>query len=90
MYRENIALAQHHDAITGTARRDVVDDYMKRLQAGDQKSIKVLEKALSAMASDTSISGTTVNSDVKFVMDPGVRSPKSLNIIFVLIKLKSQ
>lgn len=29
-----LAIAQHHDAVTGTERQHVADDYTKRLSAG--------------------------------------------------------
>ena len=32
---EAISLAQHHDAVTGTAKQHVADDYNMRIDAGD-------------------------------------------------------
>lgn len=37
-----VALLQHHDAITGTARQDVADDYHFRLSAGAHSVLKLL------------------------------------------------
>ncbi|XP_071159952.1 alpha-mannosidase 2-like [Mytilus edulis] len=50
--RQQVALFQHHDAITGTSTSKVMKDYGKRLHSGYQKGILLLEKILSYLAKD--------------------------------------
>jgi len=40
---EPVAVNQHHDAITGTAKQHVTDDYQLRLSIGMQSCEKVLD-----------------------------------------------
>ncbi|KFO79729.1 Lysosomal alpha-mannosidase, partial [Cuculus canorus] len=46
--REAVAVAQHHDAVSGTARQDVADDYARQLAGGWQVVVANALAALSA------------------------------------------
>ena len=46
---EAISIAQHHDAITGTARQHVANDYHRRIAGGMEQAKEVVTRALSAL-----------------------------------------
>ncbi|KAL3716238.1 hypothetical protein ACJRO7_007923 [Eucalyptus globulus] len=46
---EALAIAQHHDAVTGTERQHVADDYTKRLSAGYTEAKDVVAASLGCM-----------------------------------------
>uniref|UniRef100_A0A803KWE4 Alpha-mannosidase n=1 Tax=Chenopodium quinoa TaxID=63459 RepID=A0A803KWE4_CHEQI len=46
---EALGIAQHHDAITGTAKQHTTDDYMKRLAAGVSEAEAVTNSALDCL-----------------------------------------
>ncbi|XP_053907882.1 lysosomal alpha-mannosidase [Cuculus canorus] len=48
--REAVAVAQHHDAVSGTARQDVADDYARQLAGGWQRCQVVVANALAALS----------------------------------------
>lgn len=45
-----MGVAQHHDAVTGTEKQHVANDYAKRLAFGVEQSLKVAEEALNILA----------------------------------------
>ncbi|KAK9926543.1 hypothetical protein M0R45_023768 [Rubus argutus] len=46
-----LAIVQHHDAISGTSRQHVADDYTKRLSKGYKEAEKVVAESLSCLTS---------------------------------------
>ncbi|KAK8540344.1 hypothetical protein V6N13_038897 [Hibiscus sabdariffa] len=49
-----LALAQHHDAVSGTSKQHVADDYAKRLSIGYEKAAKVVETVLASITRSSS------------------------------------
>lgn len=45
-----MGVAQHHDAVTGTEKQHVANDYAKRLAVGVEKSMRVIEDAMNRLA----------------------------------------
>ncbi|KAK6275839.1 hypothetical protein POUND7_005548 [Theobroma cacao] len=49
-----LAIAQHHDAVSGTSKQHVADDYAKRLSIGYEETAKVVESSLASMTRSSS------------------------------------
>ncbi|XP_022132720.1 alpha-mannosidase-like [Momordica charantia] len=49
-----LGIAQHHDAVTGTAKQHTTDDYMKRLAAGSSEADAVVNSALFCLGQNKS------------------------------------
>ncbi|XVF08603.1 hypothetical protein REPUB_Repub07fG0017200 [Reevesia pubescens] len=49
-----LALAQHHDAVSGTSKQHVADDYAKRLSIGYEEAAKVVETSLASITKSSS------------------------------------
>ncbi|KAL6642500.1 hypothetical protein ACP70R_020681 [Stipagrostis hirtigluma subsp. patula] len=62
-----MGIAQHHDAVSGTAQQHTTDDYSKRLALGASKVEKGLNTALTCL---TSSNGTCMSSVAKFSQCP--------------------
>ncbi|XP_066387203.1 alpha-mannosidase-like isoform X3 [Miscanthus floridulus] len=62
-----MGIAQHHDAVSGTAKQHTTDDYSKRLALGASKVEKDVNTALTCL---TSSNGTCVSSVVQFSQCP--------------------
>ncbi|KAF6993710.1 hypothetical protein CFC21_010565 [Triticum aestivum] len=58
-----LGIAQHHDAVSGTAKQHTTDDYSKRLALGASQVEKGVNTALSCL---TSSKGTCMSPAVKF------------------------
>lgn len=52
-----LAIAQHHDAVSGTSKQHVADDYAKRLSIGYSKAEEVVAASLSHLVESTSSAG---------------------------------
>ena len=48
---EALGVNQHHDAITGTSKQHVAEDYAMRLYAGYEDCLHVISSGLSKLAS---------------------------------------
>ncbi|KAG1370202.1 alpha-mannosidase [Cocos nucifera] len=52
-----LAIAQHHDAVSGTEKQHVANDYAKRLSIGYAEAEKLVESSLACLTSSDSKSG---------------------------------
>ncbi|KAJ4729552.1 Alpha-mannosidase [Melia azedarach] len=52
-----VAIAQHHDAVTGTEKQHVADDYAKRLSIGYSKAEEVVATSLACLVESKSHNG---------------------------------
>lgn len=50
---ESVAVAQHHDAVSGTSKQHVANDYARRLAAGWSSCQTVVSNSLSALSGST-------------------------------------
>ncbi|OMO52365.1 hypothetical protein COLO4_37248 [Corchorus olitorius] len=49
-----LALAQHHDAVSGTSKQHVANDYAKRLAIGYEQAAKVVQTSLASLTRSSS------------------------------------
>nr|XP_054773822.1 lysosomal alpha-mannosidase-like isoform X1 [Lytechinus pictus] len=61
--REAMAVAQHHDAVTGTEKQHVADDYAKRLSIGRVQCQALISEAISSHISQRSGFNMAATSD---------------------------
>ncbi|KAI4350436.1 hypothetical protein L6164_004892 [Bauhinia variegata] len=52
-----LAIAQHHDAVTGTEKQHVANDYSKRLSIGYKEAKELVSSSLACLVESTSITG---------------------------------
>ncbi|XP_062091515.1 probable alpha-mannosidase At5g13980 isoform X2 [Humulus lupulus] len=52
-----LAIAQHHDAVSGTSKQHVADDYAKRIAIGYNEAKEVVAESLSQLTDSTSKTG---------------------------------
>ncbi|XP_022141414.1 probable alpha-mannosidase At5g13980 [Momordica charantia] len=64
-----LAIAQHHDAVTGTEKQHVANDYAKRLWIGYKEAEKLVASALSCLVESSSYSECG-NPTIKFQQCP--------------------
>ncbi|KAG9139497.1 hypothetical protein Leryth_024187 [Lithospermum erythrorhizon] len=64
-----LAIAQHHDAVTGTEKQHVADDYAKRLSIGYKEAEDVVSDSLACLVQSTSPSKCE-NASTKFEQCP--------------------
>ncbi|XP_057783917.1 LOW QUALITY PROTEIN: alpha-mannosidase [Salvia miltiorrhiza] len=60
-----LGIAQHHDAVTGTAKQHTTNDYAKRLAIGSSEAEAVVDSALSCLI-DSKSNGNCSASTLKF------------------------
>ncbi|KAI3451418.1 hypothetical protein Pfo_008083 [Paulownia fortunei] len=60
-----LGIAQHHDAVTGTAKQHTTNDYAKRLAIGSSEAETVVDSALSCLV-DSKLNGQCAASTVTF------------------------
>ncbi|KAL0332751.1 UNVERIFIED_CONTAM: putative alpha-mannosidase [Sesamum calycinum] len=60
-----LGIAQHHDAVTGTAKQHTTNDYAKRLAIGASETETVVDSALSCLL-DSKLNGQCAGSTVIF------------------------
>lgn len=61
-----LGIAQHHDAVTGTAKQHTTNDYAKRLAIGSSEAEAVVGSALSCLI-DSKSNGNCTASKLKFI-----------------------
>ncbi|KAJ7945626.1 Alpha-mannosidase [Quillaja saponaria] len=64
-----LAIAQHHDAVTGTEKQHVANDYAKRLSIGYVEAEEVVAASLACLTDSTDKSGCR-SSQTKFLQCP--------------------
>ncbi|KAG9445829.1 hypothetical protein H6P81_011957 [Aristolochia fimbriata] len=64
-----LAIAQHHDAVSGTERQHVADDYTLRLYMGYTEAERLVHSSLACLTEQKSSTGCT-NPSTKFVQCP--------------------
>ncbi|KAJ3671808.1 hypothetical protein LUZ60_007887 [Juncus effusus] len=65
-----LALSQHHDAVSGTEKQHVADDYAKRLSIGYSQAEKLVESALACLTEKSSGKNGCSNPSTKFEQCP--------------------
>ncbi|KAL3162416.1 hypothetical protein ABBQ32_010087 [Trebouxia sp. C0010 RCD-2024] len=70
---EAVSLLQHHDAITGTEKQHVANDYHARLARGWKESQKVFTDALTDLITADSSAFTTTEADAHLLQAAGTR-----------------
>lgn len=84
---EAISLLQHHDAITGTARQHVVNDYHRRLHVALYQTTEMLKTALSRLLGLDQLPFTNLARQ-RLLMIPGDHDGKTLSQL-PAVQLKS-